>query len=125
MGKIWWEFWGPTHLIVPRSPIPSPDVNDRPTDAMAGDQTKAISSTVGMPHITMSTSLSVRVRRLSRPRRLGAGRPGSSSATTVMDDPAGNLRREDRLLLVLDLLLQARDVVRVLDEVLQRRDHHG
>src|SRR6266545_7298975 len=99
--------------MVPRPPIPSHDVNDRATDAIAGNQTKAISRIVGIPHITNSTSLSRFVRRLSRPRRLGAGRPGSSSATTVIGDPAGNLRREDRLLLVLDLLLQARDVVRV------------
>src|SRR3954451_3667070 len=101
--------------MVPRPPIPSHVVNDRATDAIAGSQTNANSRNVGIPHITNSTSLSRFVRRLSRPRRLGAGRPGSSSATTVIDDPAEiyDLRREDRLLLVLDLLLQARDVVRV------------
>ena len=63
--------------------MPSQDVNDSPTDASAGNHTKAISSSVGMPHITVSTSLSVRVSRLTRPLRFGAARSVVTFVTTV------------------------------------------
>ena len=58
-------------------PIPSHDVNDRPTEDSAGNHTNAISSSVGTPHITTSTTLSARreaadaAAPLRAPARLG------------------------------------------------------
>jgi hypothetical protein len=69
-------------LIVPIPPIPSQDVKDKPIEARAGNHTNAISSSVGTPHMTVSTSLSRPDRRLTRPCPLrGVG--GTGSATTV------------------------------------------
>src|SRR3954454_6742654 len=99
-------------------PIPSQAVNESATDDRVGIHTKASNSSVGMPHITTSTSLSTLVSRLRRPRRLGAG-GRAASVTTVMVTSGS----EDRLLLVLDLLQDRGRVVGVLDEVLDGRDH--
>src|SRR4051794_13653340 len=103
--------------MVPRPPIPSQDVNDRSTEDSVGAHTNATSSSVGTPHISVRTSLSRadswRRARLRRPRRRRAG-----SVTTVISRVVSG--REDRLLLVLDLLRDPVDVVGVADERLQR-----
>src|SRR6476469_67594 len=108
------------NLMSPRLPMPFQSVKDRTTVETAGTQTKAMTMMAGMATISTTISLSIVVRvrgwddRSPRRRVVAAG-PGRviTSAT------------EDRALLLLDVVEQGVDVVGVLDELLQRRDHHG
>src|SRR5215467_9736404 len=88
-------------------PTPVHLVNDRNTEARAGIQTKAASSSSGTPIIAATVTLSRRVSvRRRRRRRLGAvaGTSRSRGGAVATIDSAGSAR-EDGLRLVLGTLL--------------------
>src|SRR5688572_22060280 len=73
---------------------------------------------------TIAMSLPAR-RRERRPRRPRAGGVAGASELARSGIATGRSSAgEDGLLLILDILHQAVDVVGVVDEALQRRDHH-
>src|SRR5256885_9877275 len=112
--------------------MPSQLVNDRAIDAIVGPQMRARSSSTGMPSrmlsVRMSREVSFRIRRRERrpPEREGVARGAAGSVcvagivTTTL-----SLRREDRLLLRLDVLGNRVHVVRVGQELLDGRDHYS
>src|SRR5262245_53094655 len=107
------------NLMSPMLPTPSQFVNDSTTVEIAGTHTSPVTMTAGIATIRTTTSLSIvdKVRawddRGTRRFFVVAG-PGRVSVSAT----------EDRALLLLDVLQDAVDVIGILDEVLQRRDHH-
>src|SRR5687767_14747038 len=102
-------------------PIPSQLVNDSRTEPIAGTHTSHTTRIVGTTTMRMTTRRStpdswliplylVRVATLELLRR----------SIRILAASA----REDALLLLLDVVHQAVDVLRVLDEGLDRGDHH-
>src|SRR5688572_20310484 len=101
------------------SPMPFQSVNDSSTLAIAGPQTRPTTTSVGTATMSATISRSVPVSARTRCDRRGRCLRAAPASRTVTS------ATEDRFLLVLDLLGQAVDVVGVLEELLQRRDHHG
>src|SRR4051812_25928846 len=111
--------------------MPSHRVNDNAIDAMVGPQMIARSRNRAIPIRTTSTSQSRVVKRWNRRRR----QPRRPASGGLVGGAAGSVRvagivtttlsvlRVDRLLLCLDVLQDAIDVVRVVEEGVQRRDH--
>src|SRR5947207_291442 len=120
--------------------MPSQSVNDSTTVATAGNHTRPTTSTSGTATIRITTTRSQPRKRCSEAlpprRRAGANEPSGgvsctssggrteSSGGTPVPDTAPPSVCEDRLLLVLDVAEDAGRLPRVLDEALQRRDHH-
>src|SRR5438270_13066591 len=96
--------------------MPFHRVNDSTIEPTVGSQTRKTCTAVGIPSMAASTSLSCGVSRLRRLR----GPPTVRSATAT-GPPSTD---EDAFLLILDGLEQAIDIVRLVDELLERRDHH-
>src|ERR1700742_736221 len=109
----------PTTLMSPMLPMPFQSVKDSRIVPIAGPHTSPTTTSVGIG--TMGATMS-RSRPVSEPswRGLRGGFLAGRVAVAVIGSAP-----EDRGLLVLDLLGEAVDVVRVADELLQGRDHHG
>src|SRR4051794_22547720 len=113
--------------------MPSQRLNPSSTDASAGSQISSTTNTSGSATITPTTIWSlVRILRRRRRRvggpsavrsRTGRGGVGLVIVISLLPSRSGSAR-EDRLLLLLEALRQSVDVVRVLQEGLERRDHH-
>src|SRR6476620_863317 len=111
-------------------PIPSQLVKDSRTDPTAGNQTSQRTSRVGTTTISVTTTRSTELR-WSMPLYLRlATRTSSVGAATGLGRMRGILPRprslgaEDALLLVLDAVAEPVDVLGVLQEGLDGRDHH-
>src|SRR6059058_4633792 len=101
-------------------------VNDSSTEAIAGNQTRT--SSVGTMVISVTTARSrpdsLRTRFLRAETGAGGAPPEPVSGRGTAVGWAVISGREDRLLLALYALRGPVDVLGVLDELLQRRDHH-
>src|SRR6185503_9682698 len=118
-------------LIWLSGPMPFQLVNDSSTEAIAGNQTRTSTNSVGITVISVTTTRSppesLRTRFLRAETGVRGPSPGPVSgrgAAVGWAVIARRSRREDRLLLALDALGEPVDVVGSLDELLQRRDHH-
>src|SRR3954463_4898275 len=108
-------------------PMPSQLVNESRIDATVGNQIRPPTTIVGTPTMTPTVTRSRPERRTARFFRRAppaATLDAMSTATASRTLVTGSLG-EDRLLLLLDALRQPVDVVGVVQEPLQRRDHDG
>src|SRR5215207_3440178 len=99
-------------------PIPSQLVNESRTDPIAGSQISPTTSSVGMATKRVTTTRS-RADSWSIPLYLAMPRLLFGRKSSLASG------REDALLLLLDLVDEAVDVLGVLDELLEGREHHG
>src|SRR5438128_4205421 len=108
-------------------PIPSQFVNESRIEAIVGNQITPPTTSSGTPTMTATVTRSPVERRTARFRRRAPPAPtlGAMSIAIASRSNVTGSRSEDRLLLLLDALHEAVDVVRVVQELLQRRDHHG
>src|SRR3954447_6487174 len=115
-------------LIWLSGPMPFQLVNDSSTEAIAGSQTRTSTNSVGITVISVTTTRSspdsLRTRFLRAATGVEGRPPGPVSGRGAAAGCAVISGREDRLLLALDALGEPVDVVRRLDELLERRDHH-
>src|SRR4051812_1451118 len=110
-------------------PMPFHVPNDRATDPNAGSQTSQSTRSAGTATISDTTMRSVVLRRR---RRVGVAEEirlvvVAGVADVVIGCPSHPVSSttEDRFLLLLDALGEPVDVVGILQEGLQRRDHDG
>src|SRR3954470_1745300 len=123
----------PTHWMVSSPPMPSHRAKLSTTEATAGSTTSTSTKRVGTATISVTTTRSVDDIRRKR-RRGASGVPSAVRLTRAAGFGPGRVMTsslvrarldEDRLLLLLHALEDAVDVVRVLDEALERRDDDG
>src|SRR3954463_6514825 len=115
----------PIQWAVVTPPIPSQFVNDRPIEATVGNQT---SPPTRMTGTVIITAIAMRSRMESRTARPLRGVPSGCSAVAtpeVIASVGDCSRSEDRDLLLLDAAAEPIDVVGIVEERLDRRDHDG
>src|SRR4029077_6558910 len=109
----------------PSAPIPSQFVKDRATERAVGSQISPGTTSSGTPTITPTVTRSRRERRTARCLgRAPSARPATAVSAATLRKEVNSLP-EDRHLLLLDARDERIDVVRVVQELLERRDHHG
>src|SRR6478672_318746 len=127
MVKTSWKFFRPIVFTSEIGPIPSQLVKDSSTDATAGSHTRATTIRVGMTTMSETVSRSLPeswsiplyLRLATRTSSVGAS--WSGRAVPARTTCSGG---EDALLLVLDAVAEPVDVLGVLQEGLDGRDHH-
>src|SRR5690348_12479319 len=113
-------------LIWLSGPMPFPVVDDSSAEAIARNQTRASTNSVGITVISVTTTRSApdsfRTRFLRAEAAVGCAPPEPVSGRGAVVGSAVMSTGEDRFLLALDALGEPVDVARRLDELLQRRD---
>src|SRR3954454_14958620 len=105
--------------------MPSQLVNESSTDATVGNQIRPPTTTTGIATMRATAIRSPVERRTARALRRAPPVLALDATSTAIAGPTIRAStREDGLLLLFDALDQAVDVVGLVQELLQRRDHH-